>query len=105
MAPEEEIAKIKRDTFETFKDSRRVWIIEERVAEFIVHNWTGEDAPHGAGVGPGSSYPTLRKAAARLLQLLHVGPVAPQTWPESVCIGSINSEPPDDPPHSNGDRA
>jgi hypothetical protein len=104
MTPDEEIAKIKRDTFETFKGSRRVWIIEERVAEFIVHTWSGEDAPYGAGVGPGSGYPTLRKAAARLLQLLHVGPVAPQTWPESVCIGNINFEPTDGPPETNGDQ-
>lgn len=89
MTPDEEVAQIKRDTFDAFKDSRNVWIIEERGADFIVHSWNGEN---GAGVGPPSSYPTLRKAAARLMQLLHVGPVAPQTWPEAVCIGTINMD-------------
>ena len=92
MTPEETIAQIKRETFEQFKDARRVWMIEERGADFIVHSWHGQDDPNGAGVGPASSYPTLRKAAARLMQLLHVGPVAPQTWPEKVCIGEISLE-------------
>ena len=93
MTPNQEIAQIKLDTFEAFKDSRKVWIIEERGADFIVHSWDGSDGPFGAGVGPASTYPTLRKAAARLMQLLHVGPVAPQTWPEEVCIGSIAAAP------------
>jgi hypothetical protein len=83
MTFEEEIAKMKAEHFATFKDSRRVWIIEERGADFVIHNWSL------GGVGPTSTYPTLRKAAARLLQLLHTGPVAPQTWPEEVCIGSV----------------
>lgn len=80
---EEEIADIKQETFDMFKTSPRVWIIEERDERFIVHRWTP------GGVGPASDYPTRRKAAARLLQLLEVGAVAPQTWPESVCIGTV----------------
>lgn len=83
---EEEIADIKQETFDMFKSSRSVWIIEERGKQFIVHRWTP------GGVGPASDYPTLRKAAARLLQLLGVGAVAPQTWPESVCIGTVTTE-------------
>ncbi len=83
MTFEDEIAKIKAEHFATFKDSRRVWIIEERGADFIVHNWSP------GGVGPTSSYPTLRKAGARLLQLLHIGAVAPQTWPEEIGIGNV----------------
>lgn len=94
MTFEDEVAQIKRDTFEAFKDSRRVWIVEERGADFIVHAWLGPDAPHGCGVGPTSSYSTLRKAAARLMQLFAVGPVAPQTWPETACIGTIAADPP-----------
>jgi hypothetical protein len=90
MSPDQEIAEIKRETFDVFKGSRQVWIIEERGAEFIVHQWSGSDGQYGPGVGPASSYPTLRKATARLLQLLAVGPVAPQTWPEEVCLGSIS---------------
>lgn len=90
MTPDETIAEIKRETFGLFKDSRRVWILEERGAEFIVHTWNGNSDMHGAGVGPASSYPTLRKAAARFLQMLGVGVVAPQTWPEEICIGSVS---------------
>lgn len=92
MTPDQEIAEIKQRTFETFKDARQLWIIEERGADFIVHNWNGPSYPNGAGVGPPSPYPTLRKAAARLMQLLHIGPVAPQTWPEEVCIGSVTMD-------------
>lgn len=92
MTFDEEISEFKRNTFDTFKDSRQVWIIEERGAEFIIHTWNGSSHTHGAGIGPPSSYPTLRKAAARLLQLLHTGPVAPQTWPEEVCVGTITTD-------------
>lgn len=91
MTPDETIAKIKQETFEVLRQSRRVWMIEERGAEFVVHTWLGDDWKNGAGVGPPSSYPTLRKATARLLQLLEIGPVAPQTWPESVCLGTITT--------------
>lgn len=92
MTPDESIAEIKQQTFDKFKNSPRVWLVEERGAEFFVHTWSGEGHIHGCGVGPPSSYPTLRKAAARLLQMLGVGAVAPQTWPESVCIGSVDLE-------------
>lgn len=97
MTPDEEIAQIKRDAFDGFKTSRRVWIIEERGAEYILHNWTSDKYQYGAGVGPAHSYPTLRKVAARLLQILGTGPVAPQTWPESVCIGTVTTVQPDAP--------
>lgn len=93
MTPEETIAEIKQETFDIFKNSRNVWLIEERGADFIVHTWLGPDADHGSGVGPPNEYPTLRKAASRLLQMLGCGAVAPQTWPERVCIGNINCEP------------
>jgi hypothetical protein len=83
------IIEIKQEHFEKFKHSRQVWLIEERGAEFIVHQWHGEGWQNGAGVAPATSYPTLRKATARLLQLLGIGPVAPQTWPEDICVGSV----------------
>ena len=92
MSPNETIAEIKRETFDIFKDSPHVWIIEERGAEFIVHTWCGKDHVNGPGVGPATSYPTLRKAAARFLQMLGVGAVAPQTWPEDICIGATDQE-------------
>jgi hypothetical protein len=62
--------------------------------------WAIVDLPNGQfqtymqshdGVAPPSEYPTLRKAAARLLQLLATGPVAPQTWPEDVCVGHVQT--------------
>ena len=89
---EAEIIEIKREYFDRLKNSRRVWIIEERDAEFVVHHWYGVGWQNGTGVGPPHEYPTLRKAAARLLQLLGVGAVAPQTWPEETCIGEITTE-------------
>ncbi len=45
------------------------------------------------GVGPPTEYPTLRKAASRFLQLLGTGVVAPQTWPEDICIGHVQTTP------------
>ena len=92
MSPEETVAEIKQETFEIFKGSRRVWIVEERGGEFVVHRWMGPDWQHGMGVGPPHEYPTLRKVAARLLQLFEIGPVSPQTWPEETCIGTIATE-------------
>lgn len=40
-------------------------------------------------VFPQVSYPTKRDAAGRMLQLLHVGPVAPQTHPEIAGISQV----------------
>jgi hypothetical protein len=42
----------------------------------------------------GNVWPTTEKATARLIvarlsQLLAIGPVAPQTTPEEVCIGGV----------------
>lgn len=88
--PKQIISDIKQETFERIKNARRVWIVEECGADFVVHTWSGPDAQYGPGVGPPHEYPTLRKAAARLLQVMEVGAVAPQTWPENVCIGSVN---------------
>lgn len=92
MTPDEQIADIKREAFDRFKGSRQVWIVEEIGADFRVHYWTGDEWKNGAGVSPQHDYPTLRKAAARLLQLFGVGAVSPQTWPERVCIGEITME-------------
>jgi len=86
------VLELKQKAFDVFKISRRVWIIEERGSEFIIHRWLGPDWQYGAGVGPPHEYSTLRKVAARLLQLFDLGPVAPQTWPESTCIGEITVE-------------
>lgn len=80
------VESIKQETFGRLK-SARLFIIEEGVdGEWIIHQW------HNEGVAPQSSYPTKRLAAARLLQLLHIGPVAPQTHPEKICIGTVEKE-------------
>lgn len=84
---DKDVVAIKQSTFETLRDARRVWMIEETGdGRYVVRDWMPD------GVSPSSEYPDKRKAAARLLQLLHVGPVAPQTWPESVCVGTITYE-------------
>lgn len=44
-------------------------------------------------VWPSTVKPTARLAAARLLQLMNLGPVGPQTYPEQVCIGSFELAP------------
>jgi hypothetical protein len=42
-------------------------------------------------VWPTTVKPNAREAVARLMQLLQIGPVAPQIKPEKVCIGSIET--------------
>jgi hypothetical protein len=86
------IASIKTDTFEILRNASRVWIIEENQSGFRVHAWTGSGSEFGPGVAPPTSYPTVRSSVARLLQLLRIGPVSAQTWPEDICVGTITSE-------------
>lgn len=86
----DEIEQIKRDTFDKFKGAKRIWIVEDYGSGFMLHDWAPES------VAPPMSYPTLRKAASRLLQLFGIGLVAPQTWPEEACIGTVT--------HSNGEQ-
>lgn len=78
-----EVEQFKRDYFATFAP-RQMWaIIDLPNGKYGVY-W------HSAGsVGPLSEYNTKRQAAARLLQMLECGPVAPQTWPEDICVGTV----------------
>lgn len=59
--------------------------------EFEDGSWTIDEGSNPlAGEGwPTVRKPTARQAVARLLQLLDMGPVAPQTTPERVCIGEL----------------
>ena len=41
---------------------------------------------------PVTTYRSKREAASRVLQLLNIGPVGPQTWPETACIGKVNGD-------------
>jgi len=40
-------------------------------------------------ITPTTTKPTRREAVSRLMQLMNIGPVAPQTDPENICIGTI----------------
>lgn len=62
---------------------KRVIAIVETQNGYEIHQHT-EDS-----VFPKSDYATKREAASRVLQLLGIGPVAPQTWPERACIGEV----------------
>lgn len=59
------------------------WSIRETLSGYEVHCQTDES------VFPSTTYPNKRAAASRILQLLGIGPVAPQSYPEAVAVGSI----------------
>lgn len=64
---------------------KNVFMLVEGDDVWQVHHWTPDS------VSPVSEYETPREAASRLLQLLHIGPVAPQTHPEVACIGEVDT--------------
>lgn len=77
------VEAIQREHLDSWR-GRKLWaIVDMPDGSYAVYH---QDAQN---VAPQSNYPTLRQAAARLLQLLGTGAVAPQTWPESVCIGHV----------------
>jgi hypothetical protein len=49
-------------------------------------------ADDSGNVWPTTEKATARQIVARLSQLLEIGPVAPQTTPEEVCIGQVFAE-------------
>jgi hypothetical protein len=63
--------------------------VQEGPTAFTVHEHSAD------GVAPPSTHGSRRLAASRLLQLLAIGPVAPQSHPEEVCVGyvTMNNEP------------
>lgn len=83
-----EIESIRQENFARIAKAHKTLMIVEVGGQFEVHEHTP------TGIAPTSIYPTKHKAAARVLQLLGIGPVAPQTWPEQVCIGNISIEEP-----------
>lgn len=56
-------------------------------------HFTLEQSDDRGNVWPPTEKATARLIVARLSQLLEIGPVAPQTTPESVCIGQVFIEP------------
>ena len=51
--------------------------------------FTLEQSDNRGNVWPPTEKATARLVVSRLLQLLEIGPVAPQTEPERVCIGEV----------------
>lgn len=80
----DKITEMQTEWNESWRDKRRWIIAEEGDGTYSVHEHTKN------GVAPPSDYPDKRSAAARLLQLLQIGPVAPQYYPEEVYIGIID---------------
>lgn len=79
------IVRLQDEHHERLRKVRR-WVIAEQPDGYEVHEWS-ED-----GVAPPSRHATKRLAAARILQLLGTGPVAPQTDPEEVCITEVSRD-------------
>jgi hypothetical protein len=86
MTPEENYADITAMQAEwnaKWRDKRRWIVVEEADGTYSIHEHMTD------GVAPPCVKPNKREVAARLLQLLQIGPVAPQDWPEEVCVGEI----------------
>lgn len=81
---EEETKQIAAANLASFVGKDVLAIVEED-GEWVVHQFSE------TGVSPPSTYPSKRLAAARVLQLMHVGPVAPQTHPETAAIGAFTA--------------
>jgi hypothetical protein len=84
-----ELQAMRQGHYERFARADRVHFIVEIDGRFEVHQHTPD------GIAPPSTYNAGRQAVARVMQLMRTGPVAPQTWPEEVCIGftQIEDEP------------
>lgn len=54
--------------------------------------WTLAEVDSVGNIWPTITKPTARAVVARLMQLLEIGPVAPQIEPEQVCIGEVFTE-------------
>lgn len=76
-----DVSAIKQEVLTTFV-GRPMWAIID-----LPNGMYGVYSHNDQSVGPVIEYNTRRQAAARLLQLMELGPVAPQTWPESICVG------------------
>lgn len=89
MTPEEnyaDITEMQAEWSRAWRDKKRWIIVEEGNESYSIHEHTSD------GVAPPTMKPNAREVAARLLQLLGIGPVGPQDYPESVCIGTIDYE-------------
>lgn len=78
---DKEIVDIKANHAATFcLEAERLVAMTFYNGVWTVHDWRGEN------VCPPSTHPTKAKAAARVLQLLQLGPTEPQDYPETIKI-------------------
>lgn len=83
-----ETDEIKRNHCEMLIAAEQVIAIARTAEGYEIHQWTTDS------VMPTVGYPTARLAASRMLQLLGIGPVAPQTHPETIGIEIAVAEEP-----------
>ena len=62
-----------------------IYTITETSDGFTIEEQCGEN------ISPQTHKATAREVIARLMQIMNVGPVAPQTFPEEVCIGHVET--------------
>lgn len=86
MTPEEnyaDITEMQAHWNAKWRDKHRWIIVDEGDGTYSIHEHMID------GVAPPTLKPNKREVAARLLQLLGIGPVAPQDFPEEICVGEI----------------
>ena len=91
MKRDPEITEIQSKWFETYGEHKK-WIIVEVPEGYQLHIHDYDN------VSPVITYPNKRAVVSRLLQLFHIGPVAPQTEPEQVMIGQVYAIAEEEPP-------
>lgn len=84
-----DINEIKSEHYESNREKTIVAIVQEDDGVFGIFYQTQKS------VSPYIKYANARLAAARALQLLGLGPVAPQDHPEEIVIGKIDYKPAD----------
>lgn len=83
----EEMRQIQYESVASIAHKSFVAIVEDG-ADFIIVQHSADGS-----TWPSTRYSTKRAAASRLLQLLEIGPVAPQTHPERVGISIAEAQP------------
>ena len=84
-----DISAMQAEWNKSWRDKRRWIIVEEGDGAYSIHEHIKD------GVAPPITKPNKREVAARFLQCLGVGPVAPQSHPEEICCGVIEYKPAD----------
>lgn len=85
----DDISAMQADWYASWRDKRRWIIVEDGDGTYSIHEHT-KDSVYCPTVKS-----NLREVASRLLQLFNIGPVAPQDYPEEICIGEVVLKPAD----------